>query len=189
MVYVVWNTVRSSTLAFNNSLGAIDEEQLNNFSRMMHSDRYLNDHRRVVHIMHHKLGLPKSRLVRVKRVEHACRAWEGCLRIAQSVVSHFQIAGMVLPNAGAIAQELLTYHSAAVVLHGHHHTSFHGEIGYALGKLSVVSAPSTTLGTEFYNDTGSREPGFDSVDIVATPQGSRLYASPERLNYKENRLI
>jgi hypothetical protein len=180
--FVVWNTVRSSSLAFNNSFGEVGDRQLNNFMAIRKSQQHAST--RFIHIMHHKLALPEHRLI----MNSDGSGWP---RIRDAVKSAVQRVGMVMHDANKVVAALRG-EIDSLVLHGHHHAAFWGEIDSASGAggvMQVVSAPSTSLGVEFFTaspamsnvtQAGPRTCSYEILTIEATALGLRLAAPPAR---------
>jgi hypothetical protein len=141
---VVWNTVRASPLAINNSLGEIGEGQLKRYRDIYNSGKL--GRKNLVHLMHHKLALPSSGLTWGKRIESGCSYFKWPFVWFSR---HVQMAGMVLTNAGEVVTELKNNNCHSVVLHGHHHSRFSGALQVnSKSVATVVSACSSTLGAE-----------------------------------------
>ncbi|WP_177196615.1 metallophosphoesterase [Duganella sp. CF517] len=177
LTFIVWNTVRSSSLAFNNSFGNIGKKQLNNFQAI--NEHFKQTGMSLLHVMHHKIGLPKARFKRQKTVT-GTRTY----RLRMYLRDSLQLAGMTMANARTVLPAILQNQST-VVLHGHHHATFTGE--YALGGkvMQVVSAPSSTLGTEYHVGTDGRpRKGFDILELGRNDMGWALMRQPIQIDYK-----
>ena len=167
--YVVWNTVRSSSLAFNNSFGKISDDQLARFTWLLNGLPDAHDVA-LVHVMHHKLALPEKSLDPASSYQTLqSKVWHHYIK------NPFQLAGMILVNAHVVIDQLEKNRKASLVLHGHHHAVFSGLIKGKEGeKTYVVSAPSTTLGTEFYVKNANNNPGFDIVRVLIDKNSAHL---------------
>lgn len=178
--FVVWNTVRSSSLAFNNSFGEVGDRQLDNFMAIRQSRQHTQA--RFIHIMHHKLALPEHGLL----MNSTKRGWR---RIRDAARSAVQRVGMVMHDANKVVAALRGGIDS-VVLHGHHHAAFWGQIddaGGAGGIMQVVSAPSTSLGVEIFSASAAmsnftqvapRTCLYEVLTIESTAHGLRLAAAP-----------
>lgn len=175
--FIVWNTVRSSSLAFNNSFGNIGERQLKNFQR-------INDHLRstgesLIHVMHHKIGLPEKKFERQKPISGS-----NTYRLRMYARYSLQLAGMTMADARNVISAILRTQSA-VMLHGHHHATFTGEYAQCGNVMQVVSAPSSTLGTEYYvGATGRKLKGFDILELGCNNMGWALMREPTQTHYE-----
>jgi hypothetical protein len=102
--------------------------------------------------MHHKLGYPENGLISPSK------------GIFTNIRSFLQRLGMVMINADEVVDAISKKDISSVVLHGHHHASFEGQIG----ALQVFSAPSSTLGAELTHGKSKKPgtfPGFFSFDL------------------------
>lgn len=176
--FIVWNTVRTSTLALNNSYGTISQRQLDNFEKI--SDYLSRDTKTKssIHVMHHKLGLPLRKLKSKNNTEIRCIAG----RASRSMKQIVQLAGMTMLNAQKVVPTIMKG-DCTVVLHGHHHASFYGQLAQNEKIMHVISAPSTTLGTEFYTDLPRSGLGFDMLDLAKTSGGWALAQKPFRVKF------
>jgi 3',5'-cyclic AMP phosphodiesterase CpdA len=178
--FIVWNTVRTSALAMNNSYGIIEKEQLANFENIA---AYFSEKEEVtsyIHVMHHKLAFPAVRLHRHNKSTDACGVCAIVTGLVRGLKHRVQMAGMVMLNAGAVI-ESVAKGGSNVVLHGHHHASFWGQIKCSEITMHVVSAPSTTLGTET-SDTGKHAGlGFDVLELKTAAGVCALASSPSRI--------
>lgn len=178
--FVVWNTVRTSALAINNSYGIIEKEQLSNFEKIVKHFAEKRMDVSYVHVMHHKLALPASRLHRHgtgANTDSVCGVVTGMFSALRHRV---QIAGMVMLDARS-AIESVAKGGSSVVLHGHHHASFWGQIKYQNTTMHVVSAPSTTLGTEMSVTGACVKLGFDVLHLRTSAGICALTAPPYRI--------
>jgi hypothetical protein len=175
-VFLVWNTVRTSMLALNNSYGNIGDKPLDNFTRI---SKLLEEmgHPPPIHVMHHKVGLPVKKLQKEKHEEGQCIIailWAGIRHVTQ-------LAGMTMANARKVASQIMTG-DYTVVLHGHHHATFTGQLKKNDNVMHVISAPSTTLGAEYYADQPRSPSGFDLLTLAPTPSGWALAHVPDQIN-------
>lgn len=179
-VFLVWNTVRTSMLALNNSYGNIGDKPLDNFKRI---SKLLEEtgQPQPIHVMHHKLGLPVKKLQKGKPEESQCIIgilWAGLRHVAQ-------LAGMTMTNAQKVAFQIMK-DDYTVVLHGHHHATFTGQLKKADKVMHVISAPSTTLGAEYFVDQRRPPSGFDLLTLAPTSSGWALAQLPEQINTDRN---
>lgn len=112
--FVVWNTVRTSTLALNNSYGNIGRKQLENFKKLSAYLYQGGENKSSIHVMHHKLGLPLKKLKSKNSSESRCIV-ESFLKGIKHVA---QLAGMTMDNAQKVVPEIMKG-DCTVVLHGH----------------------------------------------------------------------
>lgn len=168
--FVVWNSVRWSRLAWSNSFGELGSDQLKRFSEGVQDKNRAG--LKLVHVMHHKLGLPSGGL-----------SWL-LSGFGSSIRAQSQAAGMILVDAGE-AVGFLGERQNTIVLHGHHHSSFYGPLR-ARSNITVVSAPSSTLGTESFAPI-ERNPridrSFDILHVSVSLSGMRLTAPPQEVTY------
>jgi hypothetical protein len=136
--------------------------------------------------MHHKLALPEQKLIKNTDKRGAGRMWE-------SIRTAVQLAGMVMHDANKVVATLRGG-CDTVVVHGHHHAAFWGEVNDDQdgGILQIVSAPSTSLGVEFFtaspevsnvNCHGAHGRSFEILTIETTARGLRLAAPPSRCQF------
>lgn len=178
--FIVWNTVRSSALALNNSYGNVGEEQFANFKAIARHFAEETEQVSYIHVMHHKLGFPTAPLLRHNNGHSADSACGFVTALFRALKHRAQIAGMVMLNASSTIN-IVAHGGSSVVLHGHHHASFWGKIEHQGKTMHVVSAPSTTLGTEMSESGCPVGLGFDVLEITTTAGGCALAAPPSRM--------
>ena len=178
--FMVWNTVRTSALAINNSYGIIEKEQLANFEKIVAHFSEKGENVSYIHVMHHKLAFPAARLHRHDDSADTCGVCGVVTGLFRALKHRIQIAGMVMLNAGS-AIETVAKGGSSVVLHGHHHASFWGQIQYPPMTMHVVSAPSTTLGTETSITGACVKLGFDVLELTTSAGVCALAAPPSRI--------
>lgn len=181
LTFIVWNTVRTSSLALNNSYGKIGDKQLDNFEQI--SAYLLNNgnDRPCIHVMHHKIGLPDK--LRKKKADAAATPACAVTKLLGYAKQLIQLAGMTMLDAQKVAPRIMK-HDYTVVLHGHHHASFTGQFTADSKVLQIVSAPSTTLGTEYHVKGASTALGFDVLQLAPLASGWRLVEQPRRIAIK-----
>lgn len=179
--FIVWNTVRSSVLALNNSYGNVGEKQFANFKAIVRHFAGEGEQVSYIHVMHHKLGFPATPLLRHNNNNNDADSACGLVTDVFRALKHrAQIAGMVMLNAGS-TMNIVADGGSSVVLHGHHHASFWGKIEHQGKTMHVVSAPSTTLGTEMSESGSPVGLGFDVLEITTTAGSCALVAPPRRI--------
>lgn len=178
--FMVWNTVRTSALAMNNSYGIVEKEQLANFEEIAAHFSEKGENVSYIHVMHHKLAFPAARLRRHDSDADTCGVCGVVTGLFRALKHRVQIAGMVMLNAGS-AIESVAKGGSSVVLHGHHHASFWGQIQYRQTTMHVVSAPSTTLGTETSVTGACVGLGFDVLELTTSAGVCALAAPPSRI--------
>jgi len=152
--FVVWNSVRPSTLALNNSAGEIGRDQMSRFTQTAGE---LCDTVAFIHVVHHKLALPsdgiiwtlkKSKIDQIKRV--------------------VQVSSMMMNDSGIFVRGISQVNRRTIVFHGHHHSSFALQMCAGGVPIEVLSAPSTLLGVESSGKNMLTRPnlGFDVVHVL-----------------------
>lgn len=169
--FVIWNSVRSSCSAIYNSFGEINTKQIEKHMEAKKIREIKNRYSSFVHVMHHKLAFPSAIFEKISNSKAFSK-----IRV--------QTAGMVVRNPTAMLDMLLNEQPSSVVLHGHHHASFIGELIHptTAHKVQVLSAPSTTLGAEFAEPSWEGL-GFDLVDVNLATTGSEITVRPTRTAY------
>lgn len=156
---IVWNTTRASALPALNSMGKLDANQLARWKKieklLRQEDRNVN----VFHVVHHKIGMPDE------LIEHPTDL--------SPIKRSLQLASMVMENASSLIEVISSANKHTVVFHGHHHTRFISEVDNDGPRITVISAPSSTLGCEGHIDQFhcKQAPGFD-ITTVCIENGS-----------------
>lgn len=170
--FVVWNSVRPTAIAINNSFGCIDDGQLRRF-KLLAKQLDFKD-RTFIHLLHHKIVIPTAGL-----------SWKinnktFIKRTGQFLKARIQLAGMVLENSAGFLSTISELGNKQVIVHGHHHSRFAGVLNKkGQENIFLFSAPSTTLGTESW-DSKEKAPstcGFDTVRLQIDRSGSVVGAS------------
>ena len=129
VISVVWNTIKANRWAPLNSIGALTSAQIERANKLLASNNFRT--LPLLHMMHHQLAVPNASI--------------DSIHPSLSFFKTLYTVGMGL-EAPEYFLQFVAKKPQSCVLHGHHHKYFVGEVSSC--KISVVSAPSSTFGTE-----------------------------------------
>ncbi len=127
--FVVWNSVRPNRWAVFNALGRIGKDQADRMSTIAQN---IASNQALVHVVHHQVGVPSPK--------------EAVAMQPKTRKRRFVNGGMMLEDPLTLLNWLERRRQRTVLLHGHHHKHF--VMGRNKSGLTIVSAPSATVGCE-----------------------------------------